>query len=527
MLPHTVQIIAILISITLMIGVFIYTFKNNHVFGAREFGLVLVFPLLFSFASLIEVIVNEPGQILLWRNVAQVGNFLGPLAVLYFAMTFAGYNRTAKKIVPLMMIIQLVSLTLIISPQFSTIMRAAVEFVEIQGRIHLVVTSTTMGMGAVSVNYLLNIAAIAALLTVKTTGATLKQARLIALGLLVVSLLLALKTVGVLKYIDMSILYLPGFAIILYGLFQYDLMSVSPIARNKAFEVIEEGIVVSSSRGRVIDMNPAGTALFKKLLADLTALEKVEQAGRQIRPRDFNGQVESLIATKYLQWWQVISACSSGQVEFSAEVNQVLRTYMVSIYKLEEKRHRNVGSVSIIRDVSAERAERAVLEKQAVTDSLTGLYDQRYIKEALANEIERSKRYQNGFSLIMFDVDGFKEINDRFGHLFGDEVLVRLSAVAKETFRKSDLVSRYGGDEFLVLLPETDQISARVLAERLLDAAQKMIVSHNGSEITVTISIGIASFPLPEGFMASPIAAVDQALYEAKKHGKNRYSVFN
>jgi len=121
------------------------------------------------------------------------------------------------------------------------------EPVEIHGRIHLVVTSTALGMGAISVNYLLNVAAIVALLMVKATGTTLKQARLIALGLLVGSLLLALKTVGVLKYIDMSILYLPGFAIILYGLFRYELMSVSPIARNKAFEVIEEGIVVSSS----------------------------------------------------------------------------------------------------------------------------------------------------------------------------------------------------------------------------------------------------------------------------------------
>ncbi len=527
MLFYPVQVIAIIISITLMVCVLTYTLKNSQVLGAREFGLVLIFPLLFSFASLMEVVVNEPGQILFWRNVAQIGNFLGPLAVFYFAMTFAGHKRAAKKIVPLLLIIQMVSLTLIISPQFSGMMRAAVEFVEIQGRIHLEVTSTVLGLVAVSVNYLLNIMAIAAILTVKATGATLKQARLIAFGLFVVSLLLALKTVGILKYIDMSILYLPGFAIILYGLFRYDLMSVSPIGRNKVFEVIEEGIIISSSKGRVIDMNPAGTTLFKKLLTDLNDVERVEQSGRQVRQKDFNRQAERLIVSRFPHWWQVIGACTSGQAEFSAEVDQVLRTYIISIYKLEEKRHKNVGSVSIIRDVSAEKAKEAVLEKQAVTDRLTGLYDQRYIKEALANEIKRSKRYQKEFSLIMFDVDDFKEINDRHGHLFGDEVLIRVAAVAKEAFRKSDLVARYGGDEFLVLLPETDQDSAKLMAERLLKVVQKMTVLYNGKEISANISIGIASFPLPEGVTASPIVAVDQALYNAKKQGKSCYSVFS
>jgi diguanylate cyclase len=526
-LLYPVQIIAIVVSITLMLGILSYTIKNSHVLGAREFGLVLVFPLLFSFASLMEVAVNEPRQILFWRNVAQVGNFLGPLAVLYFAMTFAGYNSSAKKIVPLLMIVQLISLIMIISPHFSSMMRAAVEFVEMQGRIQLVVTSTALGVMAVSVNYLLNLTAILVLLTVKATGTTVKQARLIALGLLVVSLLLFLKTFGILKYIDMSVLYLPGFAIILYGLFRYDLMAVSPIARNKAFEVIEEGIVVSSSRGRVVDMNPAGTALFEKLLAGLTAIERVDLAGRQTRQKDFNGQVESLIIYRFPHWWQVISACASGQTEFCTEVDGTLRTYLVSIYKLEEKKHRSIGSVSIIRDVSAERAEKELLEVQAVTDRLTGLYDQRYIKEAVANEVERSKRYNSSFSLIMFDLDNFKEINDRYGHLFGDEVLVSLATATKNTFRQSDLVARYGGDEFLVLLPETEGDLVRLLVERLLNGVQKLKFMPDGKEMRISISVGIASFPLPKGVTANPIAAADQALYDAKEQGKNRYCVFS
>jgi diguanylate cyclase (GGDEF)-like protein len=163
-----------------------------------------------------------------------------------------------------------------------------------------------------------------------------------------------------------------------------------------------------------------------------------------------------------------------------------------------------------------------LVERQAVTDGLTELANRRQFEQALAGEISRAERFGGMLALILADLDDFKQVNDRYGHQAGDEVLRRFAAVLRETVRDVDLPARYGGEEFAVLLPQTDMAGAERLAERLRQSvAERPMTKRPGALVAVTASFGVASFP-EAATPAALFAAADEALYRAKAAGKNR-----
>ncbi len=171
----------------------------------------------------------------------------------------------------------------------------------------------------------------------------------------------------------------------------------------------------------------------------------------------------------------------------------------------------------------AEHAEE--LKDLAFRDPLTGLYNFRYLEEALEMEIQRAERYQTPFSLLMVDIDRFKSFNDNYGHQAGDEVLKLFARVATENLRDSDIVFRYGGEEFTVILPDTRKSRALVPAENLRKAVERASLSEiipGEHDLRVTVSIGVASFPDDARTRASLIGFADDALYRAKEGGRNR-----
>jgi diguanylate cyclase (GGDEF)-like protein len=162
-----------------------------------------------------------------------------------------------------------------------------------------------------------------------------------------------------------------------------------------------------------------------------------------------------------------------------------------------------------------------IVERQASTDGLTDLANRRQFEEALASEISRAERFGGSLSLILADLDDFKQVNDQHGHQAGDDVLREFAAVLRDTVRDIDLAARYGGEEFAVLLPQTDLVGAERLAERLREAmASRRIAPLPDASFTVTSSFGVASFP-DAPTPAALFAAADEALYRAKSAGKN------
>lgn len=155
-------------------------------------------------------------------------------------------------------------------------------------------------------------------------------------------------------------------------------------------------------------------------------------------------------------------------------------------------------------------------------DGLTQVHNQRYFLETLAREIGRAQRYRRDLSLILFDIDHFKEINDGSGHLAGDRVLKQLAQAIRPNIRREDILSRYGGDEFAIILPEIDWDNAIKFAEKLRALVEGSHFSFEGTRIPVTISIGIASLTPDLEDAAEFVKRADQSLYEAKTQGRNQ-----
>jgi diguanylate cyclase (GGDEF)-like protein len=162
------------------------------------------------------------------------------------------------------------------------------------------------------------------------------------------------------------------------------------------------------------------------------------------------------------------------------------------------------------------------MKQLAYVDGLTGMHNRRFFEMRIVEELERAGRFQGRLSVIMVDIDNFKKLNDEFGHLLGDEILRSVSSVLKQQLRKMDMVCRYGGDEFAILVPETTGDNALRVAEKL----RRQIETHDfpGVPRPVTISCGVADYPTHGVTRDEVVAAADSALYTAKQVGRNRVS---
>jgi len=158
----------------------------------------------------------------------------------------------------------------------------------------------------------------------------------------------------------------------------------------------------------------------------------------------------------------------------------------------------------------------------AITDSLTGLYNRRYFMEEIQRELARAGRNNTPLSVLMSDLDGLKLLNDRFGHDQGDLLIKTWGAIMKENIRVSDVVARFGGDEFVLLAPETDLKEANQLCQRLLSAANNCQIQIDGGIMGISVSIGLASYPDHATDAEEILKKADEAMYYAKRTGKNR-----
>ncbi len=166
------------------------------------------------------------------------------------------------------------------------------------------------------------------------------------------------------------------------------------------------------------------------------------------------------------------------------------------------------------------------LTQQSRTDQLTSLFNRCYWEQRVEQEFERFKRYRSPATLIMLDIDHFKQVNDTFGHLFGDEVIRQLAKMINQLKRNTDIAGRYGGEEFGILLVDTNSENASIFAERLRKKVESCVVEYGGKRLNFTISLGMAEFCDPVDSHEIILNMADEALYESKTNGRNQSTIY-
>jgi diguanylate cyclase (GGDEF)-like protein len=201
----------------------------------------------------------------------------------------------------------------------------------------------------------------------------------------------------------------------------------------------------------------------------------------------------------------VVTVTRGGETPFSAEDQEIL-SFLAN---------------AVVLDV-----ENARLYRLSVTDPLTKAHNRQYLRERLPDEIDRARRFKQVLTVLLFDVDHFKRVNDTYGHAVGDEVLRGVAQLARDAIRDIDTLARYGGEEFVVVLPNTDARGGRLIAERLRTQIERATLTCGPHAIRVTASFGIASLADDVADDAEILRRADEALYQAKRAGRNRVEVF-
>lgn len=496
-------------SLTLLFVVAFFAMRNIRVAGSKAFLLQIFFVTIWSVGSLLEMLAPTEQDMLLWRNIEQIGVFLLPVACVYFAVDYARYD-SLKKYLPLLLIVPVAAITLIFSDATTHIMRTGytVVYSPLFGKA-LSVHQTITGVIFVSYNYLLVFASLAILFIFSRQVAKglRRQVLFVLFATGLVFILAFFKNAfleGTSVNLPIVTIYLPGSLILFYNLYQNDFFSVSPIARDKAFDVIDIGVLVTNASGKIADLNPHAS----RLLRDIFGLED-----------KLTGKRMDEVFGEFTDWVSLTSACEAGEADL--EVAGGRHYIRIHVYPLQSAKKNAIGAVSILRDVTARRKQELLLKKKAETDSLTGLLNRDSFINVLAQTLRAAASAGERVSVLMMDLDKFKLVNDTYGHDSGDRVLKAVSGVFREVLRHEDSVARIGGDEFAAVLPGVGGKEAAQIASRILSAAnQKAVLLEAQMSLQLKLSIGVCDNEIASSG-EDILKCADKAMYQAKGNAGN------
>lgn len=284
----------------------------------------------------------------------------------------------------------------------------------------------------------------------------------------------------------------------LIGFYKYDFLSLKPIARDKVFEWSNDGIIILDYNYSIIDFNISASKI-------ITALNSTS-IGQNVN--------------EHLKDYTELLNALQHSVEQQFKVNGCY--YSVKLSKITDKNSNIIGYLVFIHDITDHIRTMKKLNCIANTDELTGVFNRKHFTELSEVELSRAKRYNHPLSFIMIDVDLFKTINDKYGHLAGDEVLKNISTICKNSIRSSDILGRFGGEEFMILLPETRVEEAIILASRICKNIELSEVIYYDDKINFTASLGVTGTASVENENLNAFFKfADMALYTAKNDGRN------
>jgi diguanylate cyclase (GGDEF)-like protein/PAS domain S-box-containing protein len=294
------------------------------------------------------------------------------------------------------------------------------------------------------------------------------------------------------------------------------------------FDAISEAVVLTTPAGEIISCNPAFLGMTGYSMAEVLGRTMAVLSTGRHEP-DFYRAMWAQIAREGRWQGELVNRRKDGSL-FNAlvSINTVLDTkgrlqhYVGVTRDITERKRAEAAERDAERRLQQQATERLLLMERAVRDSLTGLYNRRYLDETLPRELARVRREGHPLAVVMMDIDHFKRINDSHGHAAGDQVIRAMARALSSGTREGDVVCRHGGEEFVVVMPSMDLDAAMAKAEKWRLAAAGLCVRHGAAEIHFTISAGVAIFPAQGNDAATLLHCADLAMYQSKSVGRNR-----
>lgn len=508
----------------------VYAWRQRKLTGAGP-TIAFLGATIWSISYALAVGVHDPGWRILWAKAQHVGIALTAIGWTIFTIQYSGReNWLSWRNIILLSIIPVAGMVLALTNEYHHLIWVRTEL-RIVGPLALLdITYGAFFWIYFAWNYMVLLSSIAIFLWFTLNAPLLqrRQAMILLAGTLCpgIAIILYLSGFSPLPDLDLAPLgYSIGSLVFAWGMYRFHLFSIIPIARDQVIENMSDAVLVLDNLDRVADINAA-------------MLQLIQQSSDEVV-----GQPVAQVLTDWANFIEKYRDVPKAEEQIIVGDDGEVSYFSLRITPLFNKQKILTGRVVVLRDTTdhmrsqeiiqhANQQLRAQLDEinqlqtnlreQAIRDALTGLFNRRYLDETLEREVARAVRDQSSLSIIILDVDYLKEINDQYGHAAGDCALQSLGLILSTQTRMGDIACRYGGDEFVVLMPDAKVENAIHRAESWLIALRNAPIVFKNLPLHLTFSAGVAMYPLHGATADELMRAADKALYLAKTSGRNR-----
>jgi len=481
--------------------------KKGHI----AYALLMICISLYSLGDAFELTSTTIEGIFFSTKIEYIGIVFTPVLWLIFALQYTG-SETGKirSYYPVMFVIPIVTLILLFTNSYHHLYYKSLE---IQHTSIFSVAQIERGIASYifliyNSLFLLSGDILFFRLMLHSTGFLRKQTMIIVSASFIPWIGDLLYLMGFSMYgIDHTPLFLTAMSpLLLYAMLQLKLLDLTPIARSIIFNDMRDPVLVFDYKGRLADLNNAAKKFLKNY--------------RFVPEETYDGFAQ--IDADHLI--RLIHDNIDRQIQFTHRITGETEYYNSHITEISSSSEYTSGNILTLQDVTCEKRMIDKLQSLATTDDLTGINNRRNLMKLFNIEMEKSRRYNRPLSILLMDLDLFKNINDTYGHKMGDVTLQKVAMSLIQELRSQDILARYGGEEFVVILPETDREKTAKTAERLRKAIETLKIPCNDQYIRTSISIGTFTFDdkNKNQNIENPFSLADEALYKAKENGRNK-----
>lgn len=485
----------------------VYAWRHHNARGSNFFALLCLFAVFWMFGDIVGISSNSFAGDYIGEVFRYVGGVFLPVTLLIFVLQYCGrdISRKAKfKLLVIPVISYLMMVTTIWHKLFFANMQANPEGVLL----------TKFGLYFWYIHtpysYVLILSSIFIVFLELTRTTQRYRTQLIFL-VASIFLLLSLNFVGLLDFLDNVYLTPLSFSIFLFvtaiGIYRYDFLDGNPIAYETVFQKSRDGVVILNKRNIVVDINKAATKGIGVLSKDVLGKEVTEAFPH------------------WIDFLEKFKDSPKVNEEIEAEIDGEKKFYLVTMIPIDDGSGNLSGKIVNIRDVSIRKENQKILEDLAFHDPLTRLGNRRKFDDEFNVALKKSKKNNDNFAILYFDINRFKHINDTMGHEIGDELLKYVAARIASILRKSDTLARVGGDEFAAIFYNANEQDIEIAAERILHITRQPFKVKDHI-IKTELSIGAAFYPKDGDDLNKLLNNADTAMYKAKSNGGGLH-IFN